>query len=131
MYESGHEIRAHTSGVPCANHPSSGRAGIPEIHSLWSASQRGEKASSGLRLTPCRLVNQPDHNSRYDPLHEVGGGLSERQAEADVQVDVVVDDEGADAEEADEGAEAGAFDEAGAAFVEHGVEHGQDDHGHG
>lgn len=51
------------------------------------------------------LVDESDGCAHDDPLNEVGDRLVDCQREADVQVDVVVDREGADREKTDECAE--------------------------
>ncbi len=51
------------------------------------------------------LVDEADGCAHDDPLNEVGDGLVDGQRKADIQVDVVVDHEGADGEKADECAE--------------------------
>jgi hypothetical protein len=48
------------------------------------------------------LVDEADSCADDDPLNEVGDALIERERETDVQIDVVVNDEGADRENADE-----------------------------
>jgi hypothetical protein len=75
-------------------------------------------------------VDEADDDADAKPFDEVGDGLLERECATDVEIDVVVDDEGADGEDADERAEAGALHEAGAGLVEHGVKYGEDQHGH-
>src|SRR5271170_3858432 len=73
-----------------------------------------------------RLVDQADGDADHEPLDEIGDGLVEREREADVQIDVVVNDEGTDRENADEGAEICAGGEATAGRINFGVEHGDD-----
>jgi len=64
--------------------------------------------SVGVRQSLQRFVDEADSCAHDDPLNEVGDGLVDGQLESDVQVDVVMDREGADREEADECAEADA-----------------------
>jgi hypothetical protein len=51
------------------------------------------------------FVDEADGCAHDDPLNEVSDGLVNGQREADVQVDIIVDREGADREQADECAE--------------------------
>src|SRR5262249_40131143 len=71
----------------------------------------------------CRFVHQADDHAGDRPLHEVGHGLLERELEADVEVDVIVQDKGADGKNSDEYAEASAFPRTASTFVPFGVDH--------
>lgn|SRR5579871_61812 len=73
------------------------------------------------------LVDEADSCADYDPLNEVGDGLIERERETDVQIDIVVNDEGADRENADECAEVYAGGDATACRINFCVEN-SDDH---
>jgi hypothetical protein len=75
-------------------------------------------------------VDESDDDADGEPFDEVSDGLLEGESGADIEIDVVVDDEGADGEDADEGAEACTLRKAGAGLVEHGVENGQNEHGY-
>jgi len=58
------------------------------------------------------LVDEAEDNADDDPLNKVCDGLLDGKFEADVQVDVVVNDKGADGEDANECSEARTFDGA-------------------
>jgi hypothetical protein len=51
-------------------------------------------------------VNEADDDADGEPFDKVGDGLLENERGANVDIDVVVDDKGADGEDADERAEA-------------------------
>ena len=72
------------------------------------------------------LVDEADGCADDDPLNEVGDALIEREPETDVQIDVVVNDEGADRENADECAEGYAGGDATACRINFCVENGDD-----
>jgi hypothetical protein len=72
------------------------------------------------------LVDETDGCADDEPLNEVGDALVEREPEAYVQIDVVVNDEGADRENADECAEVYAGGDAPACRINFCVENGDD-----
>lgn len=73
--------------------------------SLWQLPKSLSLDNSVLPTNLRWLVDEADGCAHDDPLNEVGDGLVDCQREADVQVDEVVDREGADREKADECAE--------------------------
>ena len=87
------------------------------MHSLWCTPSPRFGRPSG-------FVDEGDSDAYDDPLEEVGDGLVDGQLEADAQVDVVVDDEVADREDADEGAEFQAGEGVSAEWVDLGLQDG-------
>ena len=73
--------------------------------SVWQLPKSLSLDNSVLLTNLQWLVDETDGCAHNDPLNEVGNGLVDCQRKADVQVDVVVDREGADREKADECAE--------------------------
>jgi hypothetical protein len=72
------------------------------------------------------LVDETDGCADDDPLNEVGDALVDREPEADVQIDVVVNDEGADRENADECAKVYAGGDVTTCRIDLRVENGDD-----
>ena len=66
--------------------------------SLWQLPKSLSRDNSVLPTNLRWLVDEADGRAHDDPLNEVGDGLVDCQRKANVQVDVVVDREGADGE---------------------------------
>ena len=64
-----------------------------------------------------RLVDEADHYANDHPLDEVNRRLFERQFQPDIQVDIVVQDERANREDADQSTKAGTFYDTRTALV--------------
>ena len=90
-----------------------GLGAVFKVDSRWRTSEpdlwrHPESSPLDNSVSPPSLrgfVDEADGCADDHPLNEVGDGLVDGQREADVQVDVVVDREGADREKADECAE--------------------------
>jgi hypothetical protein len=72
------------------------------------------------------FVDETDGCADDEPLNEVGDALIEGEHDADVEVDVVVDDEDADHKQADECAEGESGYDAAARGIDFCVENGDD-----